>query len=70
MDNGGFYDAMGYLFNNDGYDEFGGFYDQQTGYYIPGEDYRKEYEENFGLATSSGQYYLEGEDLDEGEEMT
>jgi hypothetical protein len=44
LDEGGFYDDMGYYFNKEGFDEFGGFYDQETGYYVPGDSVKQEYE--------------------------
>lgn len=41
---GGFYDPDGYLFNKEGYDEFGGYYDER-GFYHPGEKNKHEFEQ-------------------------
>lgn len=38
---GSFYDPSGYYFDQNGYDEFGGYY--ENGYYVPGEGYEDEY---------------------------
>ena len=38
----GFYDPDGYLFNKDGFDEFGGYYDNE-GFYHPGEKNKHEF---------------------------
>lgn len=73
LDDGAFYDDLGYYFNKDGYDEFGGFYDKETGYYVPGDAVKQEYDHNYGLKDATNpeqQQYLEGEDEDEGDELT
>jgi hypothetical protein len=36
---GSFYDPKGYYFNKEGYDEFGGYYDETYSKYIPGPNY-------------------------------
>ena len=41
-DNQGFYDPDGYYFDKDGFDEFGGSYDER-GYYHPGEKNKHEF---------------------------
>lgn len=42
LEEGGFFDPDGYRFNKEGYDEFGGYYDDH-GYYIPGDKYKDNY---------------------------
>lgn len=37
-----FYDPDGYFFDEEGYDEFGGFYDK--GFYVPGEKNKHEFD--------------------------
>jgi hypothetical protein len=39
---GDFYDPNGFYFDANGYDEFGGYYDDDL-YYVPGPDYADEY---------------------------
>jgi hypothetical protein len=39
----GFYDPDGYLFDAEGFDEFGGYYDND-GFYHPGEKNKHEFE--------------------------
>jgi hypothetical protein len=41
-DRGDFYDPNGYYFDKDGYDQFGGYYDDDLNY-VPGEEYKEEY---------------------------
>ena len=43
LPDGSFYDQNGYYFDKDGYDEFGGYYDDTYFYYVPGPDYAEEY---------------------------
>lgn len=43
-DNKGFYDPDGYLFNSEGFDEFGGYYDEE-GQYFPGDGNKHLYPE-------------------------
>ncbi len=45
MGDGSFYDPNGYYFDQEGYDEFGGYY--ENGYYVPGPDYAEEYYRRF-----------------------
>ena len=39
---GDFYDPNGYYFDKEGYDEFGGYYDDDLNY-VPAEEYKEEY---------------------------
>jgi hypothetical protein len=41
----GFYDPDGYLFNKDGLDEFGGYFDNE-GFYHPGEKNKHDFTDN------------------------
>jgi hypothetical protein len=41
-DRGDFYDPNGFYFDLEGYDEFGGYYDDDLNY-VPGEEYKAEY---------------------------
>ena len=43
---GSFFDIYGYYFDEDGYDEFGGYYDGHD--YVPGDYYFDEYYMNYG----------------------
>jgi hypothetical protein len=43
LPDGSFYDQNGYYFDKDGYDEFGGYYDDTYFYYVPGPGYEEEY---------------------------
>lgn len=49
-----FYDPAGYFFNKDGYDEFGGYYDNHTGHYVPGSGFEDEYYRNYGGTAAPG----------------
>lgn len=40
-EDGAFYDPNGYYFDAEGYDQFGGYY--ENGYYKPGEEFAEEY---------------------------
>lgn len=42
LGDGSFYDNNGYFFDVDGYDEFGGYYDDNM-VYKPGEKYEEDY---------------------------
>ena len=42
LEKGDYYDTNGYYFNEEGYDGFGGYYDD-AGIYVPGPDYAEEY---------------------------
>jgi hypothetical protein len=44
---GSFYDPNGYKFNKDGYDEFGGYYDDKYFYYVTGPGYEDAYYANY-----------------------
>ena len=39
---GDFYDVNGFYFDKEGYDEFGGYYDDDINY-VPGKEYEEEY---------------------------
>lgn len=51
LEAGGYYDLNGYYFDKDGYDAYGGYY--ENGYYVPGpehaEEYYRRYEEAYGV---------------------
>ena len=60
-----FYDPAGYYFNKDGYDEFGGYYDDQSGSYVPGAGYEDQYYRNYqGVRGDMFGYTLEEGDDD------
>ena len=43
LNDGSFYDRHRYYFDENGYDEFGGFYDEDYDAYNPGEGHEEEY---------------------------
>ncbi len=47
VDGAGFFDAHGFYFNKDGFNEIGGFYDPQTGDYVCPDDFGEEMDDYY-----------------------
>ena len=62
LEDGSFYDPDGYLFNKEGYDEFGGHYDSDNNY-IPGEGNMHLFEEDVSSESDSLDQEIQKDDL-------
>ena len=71
----GFYDPDGYFFNEEGFDEYGGYYDEE-GLYYPGEKNKHEFphllqqvkEDNHRDNRRGGKSHVEDHDIDNEDE--